>query len=52
MIPLYHPWTDWQIADENSKDLYAWKWKDNTPDEIKNEYAKWNAYYKDKMKLS
>jgi len=51
MIPLIHPWTDWQEDDIASDDLYAWKWKDNTPEEIKKEYKEWEKFYNEKMKI-
>ena len=50
MIPMEHPWTDWQEEDNNSNDLYAWKWKVNTPDEIKQQYIEWKKYYNKKMR--
>lgn len=50
MIPMEHPWTDWQEEDNNSNDLYAWKWKENTPDETKQQYIEWKKYYNKKMR--
>lgn len=50
MIPLEHTWTQWQENIE-SENLYDWKWKQNTPKEIKKQYEEWNKYYNEKMKM-
>ena len=42
MIPIIHPWTEWQETDEESDDLFAWKWKKDTPEEVKKQYEEWN----------
>ncbi len=36
MIPIYYPWTDWEMDFINSNDEWDWKWKKDTPQEIKN----------------
>ena len=49
MLPMEHPWTDWQIdtlGEEN-----PWKWKENTPKEIIKQYEEWEKYYNKKMKI-
>ncbi|MCI8485911.1 MAG: hypothetical protein HFJ20_02190 [Clostridia bacterium] len=51
MIPMEHPWTEWQEEDKNSIDLYAWKWKKNTPKEIKKQYEDWEEYSNKKQHL-
>ena len=51
MIPMYHPWTDWQIDFINSNAEWDWKWKKDTPEEIKKQYKEWIDYYNSKMKL-
>ena len=51
MMPLIHPWTNWQEDDINSNDLYAWKWKEDTPEEIIKQYEEWEKYYNKKMKI-
>lgn len=52
MIPIVHPWTEWQETDAKSDDLFEWKWKDNTPKEIIKQYEKWNQYYNKKCKYN
>ena len=37
MIPIIHPWTEWQESDDKSDELFAWKWKE----EIKKQYEEW-----------
>lgn len=49
---MEHSWTKWQEADINSKDLFAWKWKQNTPVEIKQQYEEWKKYYNEKRKYN
>ena len=51
MMPLKHPWTDWQELDETAEDLFKWRWKENTPKEVKQEYKEWEEYYNEKMKI-
>lgn len=48
MTPIEHPWTDWQEQDLTQ--LFAWKWKENTPKEIKEQYEEWQKHYNKKMK--
>lgn len=50
MIPLIHPWTDWQVDELESNEFYSWKWKESTPEEIKNQYKEWIEYYNKSMK--
>lgn len=50
MMPMTHPWTDWQEDVIDSNKLCDWKWKNNTPDEIKKQYEEWEKYYNKKMK--
>lgn len=47
MIPIKHPWDEWQ---EDTEELYGWKWKKDTPKEIKELYNEWKEYYDKKMK--
>ncbi len=51
MIAIVHPWTEWQEIDAKSDDLFAWKWKDNTPEEIIKQYEEWKQYYDKTMKF-
>ena len=51
MIPLIHPWTDWQEDYIDSNDLLTWKWKKDTPKEIIKQYEEWEKYYNKKMKI-
>lgn len=51
MIPMKHPWTEWQEEDISSNNLFSWKWKDDTPNEIKRQYEEWENYYNKKMKI-
>ena len=51
MIPLIHPWTDWQENDIYSNNLFAWKWKKDTPKEIIKQYEEWEEYYNKNMKI-
>ena len=32
MMPMEHPWTDWQI--DTLGEEKPWKWKENTPKEM------------------
>lgn len=34
MMPMTHPWTEWQEDVIDSNKLYVWKWKENTPQKI------------------
>lgn len=47
MMPIEHPWEEWQ---EEADEMYSWKWKDNTPKEIKEQYEEWKKYYDKKTK--
>lgn len=49
MMPMIHPWTDWQI-DTPGKEK-KWKWKENTPKEIIKQYEEWEKYYDEMMKI-
>ena len=49
MMPMEHPWTEWQI-DTLGKER-PWKWKENTPKEIKKQYEEWEKYYNEMMKI-
>ena len=49
MMPMIHPWTDWQEDVLDSEK--GWKWKDNTPEEIKKQYEEWEKYYKKMTKI-
>ena len=49
MMPLIHPWTEWQ-EDKITDTGYKWEWKENTPEEIKNQYKEWIEYYNKSMK--
>lgn len=51
MMPIIHPWTEYQESNDKLDDLFAWKWKDNTPEEIKQQYRKWEEYCNKTMKL-
>ena len=51
MIPLIHPWTEWQEKDSKADNLFASKWKKNTPKKIIKQYKEWEKYYKEKMKM-
>ena len=51
MIPMIHPWTEWQEPDDKSDDLFAWKWKENTPKEVRKQYEEWEEYYNKAMKF-
>ena len=49
MIPMEHHWTDWQIDTLGEKN--PWKWKENTPKEIVEQYEEWEKYYNEMMKI-
>ena len=49
MIPMEHPWTDWQIDTLGEKN--PWKWKENTPKKIIEQYEEWKKYYNEMMKI-
>ena len=49
MMPMEHPWTDWQIDTLGEKK--PWKWKENTPKEIIKQYEEWEEYYNKMMKI-
>lgn len=51
MMPIEHPWEKWQEEDIESENLYAWKWKKGTPEDIKKQYEEWKKYYNKKMKI-
>lgn len=51
MMPMEAPWIEWQEKDMNTEDIFAWKWKENTPKEIKKQYEEWEKYYNKKMKM-
>lgn len=46
MIPLIHPWTKFQEDIEE-----GWKWKKNTPEEVKKQYEEWEEYCNKAMKF-
>ena len=46
MIPLIHPWTEYQEDTEE-----GWKWKENTPEEIKKQYKEWEEHYNKAIKF-
>lgn len=51
MMPLIHPWTDWQEDYIDSNNTFTWKWKKDTPKEIIKQYKEWEKYYNKKMKI-
>lgn len=51
MMPMTHPWTEWQEDVIDPDKLYAWKWKENTPNEIIEQYEEWEKYYNEMMKI-
>lgn len=52
MIPMEHPWTEWQEDGEPREDYKPnWKWKENTPKKIKKQYEEWEKFYNRMMKI-
>lgn len=51
MMPMTHPWTEWQEEVSDSDKLYAWRWKENTPKKIIEQYEEWEKYYNKMMKI-
>ena len=49
MMPMEHPWTDWQI--DTLGEEKPWKWKENTPKKIIEEYKEWEKYYNEMMRI-
>ena len=51
MMPMTHPWIEWQEEVSDSDKLYAWRWKENTPKKIIEQYEEWEKYYNKMMKI-
>ena len=49
MIPMTHPWTNWQEYVLNSEE--GWRWKNNTPKKVIRQYEEWQKYYDKTMKI-
>ena len=51
MMPMTHPWTEWQEDVIDSDKLYDLKCKENTTKDNKEQYEEFEKYYNEMMKI-